>query len=219
MGRGPMRGCAAAWIAAIYFPSCVHGAWPRTFATRIRRGTSRQWRAASGCSAPSLTRRRRRGCACKRRRTCSKARRLARSTRGAAGADQLGVADAPVYAPDEAGVVLWRLAQPYRFVFHEHWQTDLLGHHRALGEAVADLELFDAFLGGLLAAAELEETLIVCGERPRQRRGLQPQPAYAQPGTGSPDRRARRSAYARAGYAGGYRAGDLGLPGRRKEST
>ncbi len=57
--------------------------------------------------------------------------------------------------------MLWRLAQPYRLVFHEHWQTDLLGHHRALGEAVADLELFDAFLGGLLAAADLEETLIV----------------------------------------------------------
>ncbi len=75
--------------------------------------------------------------------------------------EQLGVADAPVYTPDEAGAVLWRLAQPYRFVFHEHWQTDLLGHHRALGEAVADLELFDAFLGGLLAAADLEETLIV----------------------------------------------------------
>ncbi len=75
--------------------------------------------------------------------------------------EQLGYAQAPVYEAREAGATLWRLAQPYQFVLHEHWLTDLLGHGRKLGEAVADLMLFDDFLGGLLEAADMERTLIV----------------------------------------------------------
>ncbi len=73
----------------------------------------------------------------------------------------LGYADAPVYSAREAGAVLWRLARPYQFVLHEHWQTDLFGHGRKLNEAVADLTLFDEFLGGLIEAADMESTLIV----------------------------------------------------------
>ncbi len=75
--------------------------------------------------------------------------------------EQLGYADAPVYSAREAGAVLWRLARPYQFVLHEHWQTDLLGHGRKLNEAVADLTLFDEFLGGLIEAADMDSTLIV----------------------------------------------------------
>jgi len=75
--------------------------------------------------------------------------------------EQLGYADAPVYSAREAGAVLWRLARPYQFVLHEHWQTDLFGHGRKLNEAVADLTLFDEFLGGLIEAADMESTLIV----------------------------------------------------------
>lgn len=74
---------------------------------------------------------------------------------------ELGYTDAPVYAPAEAGQVLWRIAQPYDFVFFEHWQTDVAGHDQDLDMGVALLRRFDGFLGGLLAAADLEHTLII----------------------------------------------------------
>lgn len=75
--------------------------------------------------------------------------------------DHLGYADVPVYAAEQAGAVLWQIAQPYDFVFFEHWQTDILGHEQAFDGAVADLRCFDGFLTGLLAAADLAETLII----------------------------------------------------------
>lgn len=75
--------------------------------------------------------------------------------------EQLGYAEAPVYDAHEAGALLWQLAQPYGFVLHEHWLTDLLGHRQALADAVDDLALFDEFLGGVLQAADLDQTLIV----------------------------------------------------------
>ena len=75
--------------------------------------------------------------------------------------DELGYADAPVYAPAEAGALLWQIAQPYDFVFFEHWMTDVYGHNGALAAAVAILQRFDSFLGGLVAAADLEHTLIM----------------------------------------------------------
>ncbi|GIV78233.1 alkaline phosphatase family protein [Litorilinea aerophila] len=75
--------------------------------------------------------------------------------------EHLGYTDVPVFTPGEAGRHLWQIAQPYHFVFFEHWQTDLLGHRRHLEEAVADLALFDAFLGGLMEAADLAQTLII----------------------------------------------------------
>lgn len=74
---------------------------------------------------------------------------------------QLGYTDVPVYSPAEAGAKLWELARDYAFVFLEHWQTDVFGHHRQLAEAVADLQVFDGFLGGLLDAADLDETLVI----------------------------------------------------------
>ncbi len=75
--------------------------------------------------------------------------------------DELGYADAPVYSAEDAGGVLWQLAQPYDFVFFEHWKTDVLGHGQALTAAVALLQQFDCFLAGLIAAADLQNTLII----------------------------------------------------------
>jgi hypothetical protein len=75
--------------------------------------------------------------------------------------DQLGYADVPVYTPEEGGRLLWELAREVDFLFFEHWLTDLLGHHQQLVPAVENFERFDAFLGGLLAAADLDETLIL----------------------------------------------------------
>lgn len=52
-------------------------------------------------------------------------------------------------------------AQPYHFVFFEHWQTDVIGHRGDLAAAIANFQRFDGFLAGLLAAADLNETLII----------------------------------------------------------
>jgi hypothetical protein len=75
--------------------------------------------------------------------------------------DELGYADTPVYTAAEAGALLWRIAQPYDFVFFEHWMTDVYGHDGALAAAVAMLQRFDGFLDGLVAAADLAHTLII----------------------------------------------------------
>ncbi len=75
--------------------------------------------------------------------------------------DVMGYQDIPVYTPTAAGAQLWQIAQPYAFTFFEHWQTDLLGHRADLPGAVVNFQRFDSFLGGLLAAADLTETLII----------------------------------------------------------
>jgi 2,3-bisphosphoglycerate-independent phosphoglycerate mutase len=77
--------------------------------------------------------------------------------------DELGYADVPVYAPVEAGHVVWQMAQAYDFLFFEHWQTDVLGHDKAVEPAIHILQRFDGFLAGLLEAADLERTLILVG--------------------------------------------------------
>ncbi|MBP7962153.1 MAG: alkaline phosphatase family protein [Caldilineaceae bacterium] len=74
---------------------------------------------------------------------------------------QLSYADAPVYTPEAAGRKLWALSQPHHFVFFEHWLTDILGHKQAHAEAVANFQVIDGFLAGLMAAADLAETSII----------------------------------------------------------
>ena len=74
---------------------------------------------------------------------------------------ELGYHEAPVYTPQAAGQVLWQLSQPHDFVFFEVWMTDVLGHARNRDGAVRFLARFDAFLAGLLAAADLTQTLII----------------------------------------------------------
>lgn len=76
---------------------------------------------------------------------------------------ELGYTDTPVYGLEEAGAKFWEIAQPYRFVFFEHWLTDMLGHRRDLAGAVENLQRIDRFVAGLLAAADWEETLLIIG--------------------------------------------------------
>lgn len=75
--------------------------------------------------------------------------------------EHLGYADVPVHTPEEGGAFVWQLAQPYEFLFFEHWYSDELGHHQDLAGAVANFAIFDRFVGGLLAAADLTETLVI----------------------------------------------------------
>ena len=75
--------------------------------------------------------------------------------------DQLGYEDVPIFSPEEGGRQLWTIAQDHDFIFFEHWMTDLLGHRGQLQGAVETLQTFDGFLGGLMDAADLDETLII----------------------------------------------------------
>jgi 2,3-bisphosphoglycerate-independent phosphoglycerate mutase len=75
--------------------------------------------------------------------------------------DVLGYENAPVLTPEEGGALVWELAQPHDFLFFEHWYSDELGHRQDLDGAVANFSVFDGFLGGLLAAADMEETLVI----------------------------------------------------------
>lgn len=75
--------------------------------------------------------------------------------------DQLGVHDMPLLTPHEAGVRLAELAQAHHFSFLEHWPTDFAGHRGPLSQAVNNLELIDAVVGGLLAAWRDDDGLLI----------------------------------------------------------
>ncbi len=74
---------------------------------------------------------------------------------------ELGIADAPVYSPREAGHKLAELAGQYAFSFFEHWLPDYAGHRGDLSEARRVLERFDAVLAGLLEAWDDARGLIL----------------------------------------------------------
>lgn len=88
-------------------------------------------------------------------------RALSAEFTGAGWHNELGLVDAPIYTPMEAGRKIWELAQPYDLLFFEHWLTDVLGHEQAMERAVANFQVIDGVLGGLLEVADLKETLIV----------------------------------------------------------
>jgi len=80
---------------------------------------------------------------------------------GEAWRDQLGLSDAPVYSPRDAGRKMVELAQRYTFSFFPHWYTDTLGHRGTIDEAVRLLELVDQVMAGALEAWQDDEGLIV----------------------------------------------------------
>jgi 2,3-bisphosphoglycerate-independent phosphoglycerate mutase len=72
----------------------------------------------------------------------------------------MGYPAMPLWTPSETGRVLARLAASYDLVFFDNWAPDVAGHHGDLAESVRVLEEIDAFLGGLLAAVDLQQTLV-----------------------------------------------------------
>lgn len=72
----------------------------------------------------------------------------------------MGYPDMPLWTPWEAGEVLAQLSAGYDLVFFDNWATDVAGHGGNLAESVRLLEEIDAFLGGLLAAVNLDDTLV-----------------------------------------------------------
>ncbi len=75
--------------------------------------------------------------------------------------EQPGFPPAPVYSPDEAGRLLAEVAADYALSWFDYWPTDYAGHRGTLDEAVGLLENLDAVIGGLVAAWDYTEDLIV----------------------------------------------------------
>jgi bisphosphoglycerate-independent phosphoglycerate mutase (AlkP superfamily) len=71
----------------------------------------------------------------------------------------LGYANAPVFTPHTAGQKLAELASRYDFSFFEYWASDYAGHKQDMDDALRQMEIFDAVLGGLLDA--LSDDLLV----------------------------------------------------------
>lgn len=75
--------------------------------------------------------------------------------------DQLGYPDIPLFTLDEAGRQIANIAADYQFSFFEHWPSDRAGHRGTLANATAHLETIDGVLGGLLAAWDDENSLLI----------------------------------------------------------
>jgi hypothetical protein len=63
--------------------------------------------------------------------------------------EHLGIADAPLYSPEEAGVRLVDLARRHQFSFFEYWLSDYAGHGQDMKQAIELLKVLDGALGGL----------------------------------------------------------------------
>lgn len=73
----------------------------------------------------------------------------------------MGYSDMPQWTARQAGHVLGGLSATHDLTFFDNWVTDVVGHHNDMAEALKLLADLDEFLDGLLAAVDLEETLIV----------------------------------------------------------
>ena len=77
-----------------------------------------------------------------------------------AGRNGLGYADMPLRTPPEAGRLAAELARSHDLVFVDQWLPDLLGHRGDIHGACALFEQLDSFLGALLSASDLDQTLV-----------------------------------------------------------
>lgn len=73
--------------------------------------------------------------------------------------------DAETITPQEAARRLHSISVDYDFTFYEHFMTDIIGHKMDMELAVREIELLDAFIGGVLERLDKErETLIITSD-------------------------------------------------------
>lgn len=77
---------------------------------------------------------------------------------------RLGRRSLPVITPRDAGRNLARIAAAHELTLFAHYATDTVGHERSHPDAVAALEVVDAFLGGVLAGLSPETLLVVASD-------------------------------------------------------
>lgn len=75
--------------------------------------------------------------------------------------DRLGLRDTPLLTPVAAGRRLATLAKALDFAFFEYWLSDYAGHGQDMAVALGLLATVDEMLGGLLAAWDDAEGLIL----------------------------------------------------------
>ncbi len=75
--------------------------------------------------------------------------------------DQLGLSDAPLLTPFEAGTRMAQLARQADFTFFEYWATDYAGHHQDFTSAQNLLRIFDQVMQGLVTAWDSSQGLIL----------------------------------------------------------
>lgn len=78
--------------------------------------------------------------------------------------DFLGYADAPVFAPRDAGLRLAGLAGQYDFSFFEYWASDYAGHKQDMPNAVQQMEVFDGVLAGLAEVMPADMLVLVTSD-------------------------------------------------------
>jgi 2,3-bisphosphoglycerate-independent phosphoglycerate mutase len=71
---------------------------------------------------------------------------------------------APLVRPAEAGERLGRMAGENELTVFAHYDTDYIGHRGTFEEAVASIELVDAFLGGVLAARSPDTLVLITSD-------------------------------------------------------
>jgi 2,3-bisphosphoglycerate-independent phosphoglycerate mutase len=74
--------------------------------------------------------------------------------------DHLGILDAPLLEPYQAGMRLADLTQQVDFAFFEYWLSDYAGHGQDMEKAVTILKSLDQVLGGLFATWKDKEGII-----------------------------------------------------------
>lgn len=75
--------------------------------------------------------------------------------------EQLGYKDSPLMEAPAAGRRLAAVTAKYDLAFFDFWVSDFVGHHQDMSGSVRLLENFDAVLGGLLAAWDDQQGLIL----------------------------------------------------------
>ncbi len=75
--------------------------------------------------------------------------------------ERLGLRDTPLLTPTEAGARMAALANALDFAFFEYWPSDYAGHGQDMAEALDLLATLDEMLGGLLAAWDDKEGLLL----------------------------------------------------------
>lgn len=75
--------------------------------------------------------------------------------------DHLGILDAPIISPYEAGERLSTLSENYDFSLFEYWESDIAGHKQDISRAIQVIEKIDQVLGGLLNSWNYEQGAIL----------------------------------------------------------
>ncbi len=69
--------------------------------------------------------------------------------------------DVPLFTPNEAGEIIATASREYDFSLFEFFQSDIAGHSRDFERALAVLKNLEDFLAAILAAVDLDHTLVL----------------------------------------------------------